>query len=385
MINLSRFYDKDVLSWSQRLLGFSGLWPEVNDDRRFFCYISYVIIFTLLLFVTLIQNLNDLEKTMINTTLFVPTLLIVLKALMFRWKMSLLLPLLSTVRNNVMQGLFQGNDERETVFLYNIFSTMFSMSSALSLFLVPTMFYSKPVVGCILSKFNSCSLPYEIPLEIYPIYEIRGMQNYVIFCICLIPASTFLTVGATGADSLLVSLTFYICGQFSVLNSRIQRVPTDQDKYYRKMRSLIERHTHLLRMATILGDAFSSLMFIQTLGLIFSLCIVGYQLLTVTQSGEDLNTIHFIIYACAVVLLAFCYCFLGECLIQESIAINNAIYSSNWYELPPEWAKSLMICILRARKPPTLHGGKFYEFSLETFGVIMKASLAYLSVLKTIT
>lgn len=32
-----------------------------------------------------------------------------------------------------------------------------------------------------------------------------------------------------------------------------------------------------------------------------------------------MNTIHFIIYSCAVVLLAFCYCFLGECLINEVI------------------------------------------------------------------
>ena len=32
-----------------------------------------------------------------------------------------------------------------------------------------------------------------------------------------------------------------------------------------------------------------------------------------------MNTIHFIIYSCAVILLAFCYCFLGECLISEVI------------------------------------------------------------------
>lgn len=35
-----------------------------------------------------------------------------------------------------------------------------------------------------------------------------------------------------------------------------------------------------------------------------------------------MNTIHFIIYSCAVILLAFCYCFLGECLINEVIIKN---------------------------------------------------------------
>lgn len=35
-----------------------------------------------------------------------------------------------------------------------------------------------------------------------------------------------------------------------------------------------------------------------------------------------MNTIHFVIYSCAVVLLAFCYCFLGECLINEVIIVR---------------------------------------------------------------
>lgn len=38
-----------------------------------------------------------------------------------------------------------------------------------------------------------------------------------------------------------------------------------------------------------------------------------------------MNTIHFIIYSCAVILLAFCYCFLGECLINEVIMKNLII------------------------------------------------------------
>lgn len=38
-----------------------------------------------------------------------------------------------------------------------------------------------------------------------------------------------------------------------------------------------------------------------------------------------MNTIHFIIYSCAVILLAFCYCFLGECLINEVIIKNLII------------------------------------------------------------
>ncbi|XP_076244646.1 odorant receptor 82a [Calliopsis andreniformis] len=384
MLNIELFYDKNVLSWSKRLLRLSGLWPDNPNDVRFFFYITYVIIFTCLEIVTLWQNIYDLEKTLKNITLSFPTILIVLKAVMFRLNMHLVLPLLAVVKRDVEQGLYQSREERRTVVWYNVAATLFSTSSALSLFFVPMLFYTKPIVNCLLAKFNDCSLPFEVPMKVNSVYEVTEVQTYTLFCIYLIPTSMLLTIGATGADSLLVTLTFYLCSQLSILAHRVRNIDTEPQKYFSKMRILVERHTELLRLATILAETFSSLMFVQTLGLIFSLCIVVYQLLTTSDSGEDVNTIHFIIYSIAVVLLAFCYCFLGECLITESTEIQTACYSTNWYELPGEYARSLIFCIARSQKPLYLTAGKFYVFSLETFGVIMKASMAYLSVLNSI-
>ncbi|XP_031841956.2 odorant receptor 82a [Nomia melanderi] len=383
-LSVELFYDKSVLSWSKRLLSLSGLWPNNRNDVRFFFYITYVMIFTWLEIVTLLQNIHDLEKTLKNITLSFPTILIVLKATMFRLNMHLVLPLLAVVKRDVEQGLYQSPEERRTVVWYNVAATLFSTSSALSLFFVPTLFYAKPIVSCLLSSFNNCTLPYELPMRVNGIYEVTEMHTYVLFCIYLVPASTLLTIGATGADSLLVTLTFHLCSQLSILSQRIRNIDIEPQKHLLKMRALVDRHTELLRLAAILAKTFSTLMFVQTLGLIFSLCIVIYQLLMTSESGEDVNTIHFIIYSCAVILLAFCYCFLGECLIMESSEIQLSCYFTNWYDLPEEYARSLMFCIARSQKPLYLTAGKFYVFSLETFGTIMKASMAYLSVMKNI-
>ncbi|XP_076751961.1 odorant receptor 82a [Xylocopa sonorina] len=377
-------YDENVLSWSKRLLSLSGLWPDNRSDLRFFLYITYVVVFTWLEIVTLLQNIGDLEKTLKNITLSFPTILIVLKALMFRLNMHLVLPLLAVVKRDVSKGLYRSPEERRTVVWYNVAATLFSTSSALSLFFVPTLFYVKPITSCLLSKFNNCTLPYELPMKVNNLYEVTETRTYALFCVYLVPTSMLLTIGATGADSLLVTLTFHLCSQLSILAHRVRNISIEPRIYLPEMRALVERHTELLRLAHILAQAFSSLMFIQTLGLIFSLCIVVYQLLTTTESGEDMNTIHFIIYSCAVILLAFCYCFLGECLINESSEIQLACYFTNWYDLPERYTRSLMFCIARSQKPLYLTAGKFYVFSLETFGTIVKASMAYLSVLKSI-
>ncbi|XP_015189668.1 PREDICTED: odorant receptor 82a-like [Polistes dominula] len=378
------FYDDKVLTWSKRLLTLPGLWPEDRNDFRFFFYVIYVILFTSLELVGLFQSINDLDKTLRNVTLSLPTILIVLKALMFRWKMHLVLPILKIVRRDISQGLYRTDKEREKIVWYNVAATMFTTSSAMSLFFVPTLFYGKPIFECILSGFDNCTLPYELPIRINHIYEVTDARKYALFCIWLIPASTLLTVGATGADSLLVTLTFYLCGQLSILGNRLKNVNLEMGKYHCEMKHLIDRHDELLRLATILKNAFSFLMFVQTLGLICSLCVVAYQLLTTSENGKDMNTVHFVLYSCAVVLLAFCYCFLGECLIEESSAIDLACYFTNWYELPTKEIRSMMFCIARSRRPSYITAGQFYVFSLETFAIIMKASMAYLSVLRTI-
>ncbi|KAK1120613.1 hypothetical protein K0M31_012219 [Melipona bicolor] len=363
------FYDENVISWSKRLLSLSGLWPDNRNDVRFFFYITYVVIFTWLEIVTLVQNIHDLEKTLKNITLSFPTILIILKALMFRLNMHLVLPLLAVVKRDVERGLYRSREERRMVVWYNVAATLFSTSSALSLFFVPTLFYSKPIVSCALSKFSNCTLPYELPMKVKNIYEVTGLRSYALFCVYLIPTSMMLTIGATGADSLLVTLTFHLCGQLSNVAHRVRNIDVEPRIYLLEMRALVERHTELLRLANILAETFSSLMFIQTLGLIFSLCIVVYQLLTTTESGEDMNTVHFIIYSCAVILLAFCYCFLGECLINESSEVQAACYFMNWYDLPEQYVRSLIFCIARSQKPSYLTAGKFYVFSLETFAV----------------
>ncbi|XP_014488524.1 PREDICTED: odorant receptor 82a-like isoform X2 [Dinoponera quadriceps] len=385
-LRLETFYDEQVLSWSKLLLSILGLWPESHDNLKFFFFATYIICVTALLIVNLLQNMHDAERIMRNITFSFPSVLIVLKNLMFRWKMNQLSSVLEAVRKNVGEGLYQSPAEKCKVIWYNVASTLFATSSATSLFFVPTLYYTIPILSCILSSSGNCTLPYELPARVNLVYEISEMRSYALFCAILMPSSTLLTIGATAADSLLVSLTFYLCGQLSILGHHVKNTDPRSLKYHYEMKVLMVRHAELLRLASILADTFSSLMFVQTMGLIFSLCIVAYQLLMNVESGKGLNEIiHFMIYSAAVVLLAFCYCFLGECLISESVALDWACYSTNWHELPIESVRLLMICIARSRKPLCLTAGKFYIFSLETFGTIMKASMAYLSVLRTIT
>lgn len=97
------------------------------------------------------------------------------------------------------------------------------------------------------SEFINCTLPYELPMKVHNVYEVTEMRTYALFCVYLIPVSMMLTIGATGADSLLVTLTFHICSQLSILTHRIKNVEHEPQIYFPKMRILVERHIELLK------------------------------------------------------------------------------------------------------------------------------------------
>lgn len=151
-LQIETFYDRRVLSWSKLLLSVSGLWPENHNDFCFFFYVTYIISCTLLFIVSLVQNIHNTEKVMRNITFTLPTILIVLKNIMFRWKRDQLLPLLTVVRENVKKGLYRNSDEKDIMIWYNVAATLFIISSMISLFFVPTLYYIKPIFECILSS-----------------------------------------------------------------------------------------------------------------------------------------------------------------------------------------------------------------------------------------
>nr|ARN17880.1 odorant receptor 1 [Cephus cinctus] len=357
--------DSDILWLSKRVLSLAGIWPESPNNFRFFIYLLYLSLFNCAEFAALVLNLYwmNFDKSVRNMTESIPTAMVILKTAMFRRNMQLLLPLLSEVRADK----FSVEEEPGIAWLYNIMGKLYTRLSVVLIFIVTTMLYAVPLSQWIVAKSNNLTSTYELPYQMYFGFEINDLRSHVLACLSLLPMSTVLTIGCTGSDTLLVVLIFYLCRQFVLLSVRIRNVETDPLIHPTKMKQLIERHANLIGMATALNKTYSSLLLVQTMGLSFVICIVAFELLTMAEVGEETNTLSFIIYSLAVVTLLFSYCFLGECLIHESSSIHNACYFSNWYRLPPDLARPIIIPIMRSRKPLHLTAGQFYVFSLETF------------------
>ncbi|XP_035733488.1 odorant receptor 67c-like [Vespa mandarinia] len=109
------------------------------------------------------------------------------------------------------------------------------------------------------------------------------------------------------------------------------------------------------------------------------LCLLGYDSLVCIASGEEKKLIAFVIVACRVLCTVLAYCYIGECLINESTSFGESFYHCKWYNISQEEIKLMHICMMRSSKQMQLTVGKFFVLSLTTFTDVVKTSMAYLS------
>ncbi|XP_043487131.1 odorant receptor coreceptor-like [Polistes fuscatus] len=191
--------------------------------------------------------------------------------------------------------------------------------------------------------------------------------------------------GYIGTDCLLASSGFHLTGQLAILNCRVKKfwnIPMVLNEELKNDSAASSFNKVIL--ADILEDSFIIIIFLQLLGTTIQLCISSYQMLSVQSSNCRRNWYtNLVIYVCVLSSTLFTYCYIGECLIEESTNLCEELYYCKWYKLSTIDSKLICICMMRARKPLRLTSAKFCIVSLRTFTDVMKTSMAYLSVLRT--
>jgi len=81
-------------------------------------------------------------------------------------------------------------------------------------------------------------------------------------------------------------------------------------------------------------------------------------------------------------LQLFFYSFVGDYLKCQMEEVAHSIYSCNWHCLPMKLMRNVLFVIMRAQHPVQLLVGKFFVINIESFMILIKSSLSYLSVLR---
>ncbi|XP_029660069.1 odorant receptor 4-like isoform X2 [Formica exsecta] len=213
-----------------------------------------------------------------------------------------------------------------------------------------------------------------------PIYEVLFTLQFVSG---IIVNST--TVGACG---LAAVFTMHACGQLNIVMLRLEEL-VDGKRHdiivQRKLANLVEHHLRTLRFLSRMEIIMRQICFVELVGCTFNLCMLGYY--TISEWYEEsTNTLitYFIVFT-SMMFNIFIFCYIGELVTEQCKKVGEAAYMINWYQLPHKTVLGLILILIRSSIVIKITAGKIFHMSIATFGDVIKTSVAYLNMLRTLT
>nr|UEN71258.1 olfactory receptor 75 [Gregopimpla kuwanae] len=346
-------------------------------------WVLYFMVHLSMAYADFVAVFGDLELMILNFMETGLQSMILVRLIVFR--SSKILPrIIVAAKEDMRDDNYESEEEKEIYFHY--YSSAVSFFKTVTSFACCTtvMYCIKPIqeyYASVLKNESSTLMP---PYRVRAFFDLNEIRNVVLVYIFQIPimCTAIFYVASIG---LLVALVFNVCGQLSILSYRIINLnPGERDSAKSIFRKFVTRHLRVIWMAKSIENVFHMVLLNELVGTTIVLGLIAYNSLTTIDNAEGAALAVFGFYALTMMVLIYGNCLVGEHLNFESTRLRDAFYQCNWYEMPLSYRKALIICIVQAQIPLQLTAGGFYPFSLSSFTDIIKKSMAYMSMLRTV-
>ncbi|XP_018315315.1 odorant receptor 4-like [Mycetomoellerius zeteki] len=384
-----------VLSWNKRLMSTLGLWPFQSNDLIFSINFGYFALLLILEYLDFFLYIGDFEHVIMNLTESIAFVQIFVRMSTLRLYNDEIGEVITEAMKDFNKTNYKSAEEIKIFVTYYAKTRLFFKLMMVFVTTTAILYYLTPILIIlgngglpeIMTNENVTQIIYLLPYRFHVLYAIENMRTYTITYAWQMPFAFVSAVGQSTADCIMVTLVFHICGQMSVLALRINNIDTEVCDYGPEMRHVILMHVRLLRMGKIIGKAFSATLLAHLLGATSLISILGYQMLSNLSKGETGVApllVKFFLFIFLVLLILYAHCIVGENLLTESAKVCEAFYNCRWYDMSKNNARMLILCMARSQKPLCLIAGKFTMFCLSTLTDVLKTSMGYLSVLRSL-
>ncbi|XP_014475031.1 PREDICTED: uncharacterized protein LOC106744623 [Dinoponera quadriceps] len=178
-----------------------------------------------------------------------------------------------------------------------------------------------------------------------PAYEI-------VFCMHCLSSVIQYTI-TTAACSLAAIFATHACGQVQILSTLLNDVVDgkrndENTTVEKRLRVITMHHVRVLRFTADVEEVLREICLMELVAATLIICLLEF------------------------------YCMMYS-------KIGSAAYEVNWYDLHGHKALDLKMIITISQYPPKLTAGKFCDLSLNTFSTVLKTSVVYLNLLRTVT
>ncbi|XP_018364295.1 PREDICTED: odorant receptor 82a-like [Trachymyrmex cornetzi] len=195
-----------------------------------------------------------------------------------------------------------------------------------------------------------------------------------------------ITVGACG---LAAVFAMHAYGQLSMLFAWLNDLVEDEDKgnnfAEKKLATIVEHHLRVLSFISQMENVMQNICLVELVGCTMNMCLLAYYSITNWSDFDAARITSYIIVYVSMAFNIFIFCYIGEILTEQCKNVGEKAYMTNWYELPHTTALCLILIIARSSNVIKITAGKLFQLSIATFGDVIKTSVVYLNILRTMT
>ncbi|XP_011871563.1 PREDICTED: uncharacterized protein LOC105564073 [Vollenhovia emeryi] len=376
---------EDLFVHLERIFSIGGIWPSKRTYFRFAIYITHFALYLVMAYRDFYDVFGNLELMVMNLVETVAYSMTFPMVWLIRCSNVLRL-VIDVIKKDMVERKFENSEEERIYYNYNFISKIFTYGSIVGMFITVVSLYLRPLVYVLTANqvLRNGTESFMLPYRVHPFFDTGNTHTYILMYLYLFPM-IYISVCHMAAICLMVILVFHICGELSILSYRIRHIGEHSEAVVAdRIRSFVRMHLKIIWLAKSVDDTFNLVLLDELLGNSVVLAISLYYVIMNLEVSEIATCCTFTFFAIIALVMLFGYCLIGDQLTQQCINVQNAYYECNWYKMPVGCKRCLLICMIRGQVMLYLTAGKFYIFSLNSFTDVIKTSLAYLSMLRTL-
>ncbi|XP_019699386.1 odorant receptor 4-like [Harpegnathos saltator] len=372
-----------------------GIWPRMHAEAPFIENIKNILLILIcyfllcseliptILYVIIVEKRTRIRLKLISSVMF--TTLAVLKycSLVFN-------------RNRMKSCLMRVQNDWRNVASANARDLMLNKSRTArnllilcSAFMYMSGLYFRTVVPLSKGKFvtdQNITIRY-LPCPSYFIFfDGRISPAYeIIFLIQFFSGFVKYTI-TVSICSLAALFVMHMCAQLEILMMLMNNLVNEQEvkNLNRKLAMTVEYQIRTRGFLQLVQNTLEHTSLLELLGCTMIVCLLGHDIITEWEDHNVVAVGSYLILLTSIGFNIFIFCFIGEQLSTKGEKLSMTVCTLDWYRLPDEKARALILIIAMSNIPTKLRAGKFVDLSIRTFGDVVKTAVTYFNLIRKV-
>ncbi|CAK9805265.1 Odorant receptor 4 [Anthophora quadrimaculata] len=235
---------------------------------------------------------------------------------------------------------------------------------------------------------NVTFIPMVFPFSKFIVDTRYSPINEILFSLQVLAGCLMHSI-TSAACSLAAMFATHACGQMQVLMNWLKHLingrPDMCNNVDRRIAKIVNQHVRILQFLTHTQKALQQVSFVEFLGSVLNICLLGYYIIMEWSSSHMTNAVTYFILLMSLTFNIFIFCYIGELVAEQCEKIGQVSYMIDWYRLTGNKKLCCVLIIAMSHCSMKLTAGNIVELCLTTFGDVVKTAVAFLNVLRTLT